>query len=62
MSEFKIKLVIWSASESDCIFSMEKKKNTIVIKAFSCSKKKNYDCEFKIKNELLKELTKVFMR
>lgn len=47
MSEFKIKLVIWSASESDCIFSM-KKKNTIVIKAFSCSKKKNYDCEFKI--------------
>jgi hypothetical protein len=26
MSEFKIKLVIWSASESDCIFSMEKKK------------------------------------
>jgi hypothetical protein len=27
MSEFKIKLVIWSASESDCIFSMEKKKH-----------------------------------
>jgi hypothetical protein len=25
MSEFKIKLVIWSASESDCIFSMKKK-------------------------------------
>jgi predicted protein tyrosine phosphatase len=49
MSEFKIKLVIWSASESDCIFSMEKKKTQSLSKHFLAAKRRIMIVNLKLK-------------